>query len=80
MGRHVCSPTTCHRVARSGALSGRPAQVAVMNERHRTAKRAQKDCSDLYLLLLLHSQVPWAAYSACLLVAVAAAAAGVLHA
>lgn len=28
-----------------------------MNERHRTAKRAQKDCSDLYLLLLLHAQV-----------------------
>ena len=32
-------------------------QAAVMNERHRTAKRAQKDCSDLYLLLLLHAQV-----------------------
>ncbi|KAL4433810.1 hypothetical protein ABPG75_000251 [Micractinium tetrahymenae] len=31
-------------------------KAAVMNERHRTAKRAQKDCSDLYLLLLLHSQ------------------------
>ena len=26
----------------------------VMNERHRAAKRAQKECSDLYLLLLLH--------------------------
>jgi hypothetical protein len=32
-------------------------QARVMNERHRTAKRAQKECSDLYLLLLLHSQV-----------------------
>lgn len=32
-------------------------KAAVMNERHRTAKRAQKDCSDLYLLLLLHAQV-----------------------
>ncbi|KAL4852980.1 DIS3-like exonuclease 1 [Chlorella vulgaris] len=31
-------------------------QARVMNERHRTAKRAQKECSDLYLLLLLHSQ------------------------
>jgi hypothetical protein len=31
-------------------------KACVMNERHRTAKRAQKDCSDLYLLLLLHSQ------------------------
>ncbi|PRW57734.1 DIS3-like exonuclease 1 [Chlorella sorokiniana] len=31
-------------------------KAAVMNERHRTAKRAQKDCSDLYLLLLLHAQ------------------------
>lgn len=27
-----------------------------MNERHRTAKRAQKSCSDLYLLLLLHKE------------------------
>ena len=26
----------------------------VMNERHRASKRAQKECSDLYLLLLLH--------------------------
>lgn len=26
----------------------------VMNERHRVSKRAQKECSDLYLLLLLH--------------------------
>lgn len=26
----------------------------IMNERHRAAKRAQKECSDLYLLLLLH--------------------------
>lgn len=33
-------------------------RAAVMNERHRTAKRAQKECSDLYLLLLLHAQVP----------------------
>lgn len=33
------------------------AKAVVMNERHRTAKRAQKECSDLYLLLLLHSQV-----------------------
>lgn len=32
-------------------------KAGVMNERHRTAKRAQKECSDLYLLLLLHSQV-----------------------
>jgi len=32
-------------------------KAAVMNERHRTAKRAQKECSDLYLLLLLHAQV-----------------------
>lgn len=32
-------------------------QAAVMNERHRTAKRAQKECADLYLLLLLHAQV-----------------------
>ncbi|GAB4819868.1 hypothetical protein N2152v2_006914 [Parachlorella kessleri] len=30
-------------------------KTAVMNERHRAAKRAQHDCSDLYLLLLLHS-------------------------
>ena len=30
-------------------------RAAAMNERHRAAKRAQKDCSDLYLLLLLHS-------------------------
>ncbi|DBA71011.1 TPA: hypothetical protein ACH3X2_011442 [Trebouxia sp. C0005] len=28
----------------------------VMNERHRASKRAQKECSDLYLLLLLHSE------------------------
>ena len=28
-----------------------------MNETHRQAKRAQKDCSDLYLLLLLHKCV-----------------------
>ena len=33
-------------------------RAAVMNERHRTAKRAQKECADLYLLLLLHAQVP----------------------
>ena len=26
----------------------------IMNERHRASKRAQKACSDLYLLLLLH--------------------------
>ena len=26
----------------------------IMNERHRASKRAQKECSDLYLLLLLH--------------------------
>ena len=32
-------------------------RAAVMNERHRAAKRAQKECSDLYLLLLLHAQV-----------------------
>lgn len=36
-------------------------RAAVMNERHRTAKRAQKKCSDLYLLLLLHAQVGCAA-------------------
>lgn len=38
-------------------------RAAVMNERHRGAKRAQKQCSDLYLLLLLHAQVgrAWAA-------------------
>ena len=29
-----------------------------MNETHRQSKRAQKDCSDLYLLLLLHKCVP----------------------
>ena len=29
----------------------------IMNERHRAAKRAQKECSDLYLLLLLHRLV-----------------------
>ena len=33
------------------------ARAQVMNERHRTAKRAQKECADLYLLLLLHSKV-----------------------
>lgn len=32
------------------------ARAAVMNERHRTAKRASKGCSDLYLLLLLHAK------------------------
>eukprot|EP00887_Chlorella_sp_A99_P003744 scaffold7.g3744.t1 len=37
----------------SAELSSR---AAVMNDRHRTAKRAQKDCSDLYLLLLLHAK------------------------
>lgn len=26
----------------------------IMNERHRASKRAQKECSELYLLLLLH--------------------------
>ncbi len=30
------------------------AAADVMNERHRASKRAQKECSDLYLLLLLH--------------------------
>ena len=30
------------------------AAAEVMNERHRAAKRAQKESSDLYLLLLLH--------------------------
>jgi len=29
-------------------------KAAVMNERHRTAKRAQKSCANLYLLLVLH--------------------------
>jgi hypothetical protein len=33
------------------------ARAAVMNERHRAAKRAAKACSELYLLLLLHAQV-----------------------
>lgn len=28
--------------------------AAIMNDRHRASKRAQKECSDLYLLLLLH--------------------------
>ncbi len=28
--------------------------AGIMNERHRASKRAQKECSDLYLLLLLH--------------------------
>ncbi|KAK9809126.1 hypothetical protein WJX72_009740 [[Myrmecia] bisecta] len=31
------------------------AAAASMNERNREAKRAQRECSDLYLLLLLHS-------------------------
>jgi hypothetical protein len=30
------------------------AAAALMNERHRQAKQAQKQCSDLYLLLSLH--------------------------
>lgn len=30
------------------------AAAGMMNDRHRAAKRAQKECSDLYLLLLLH--------------------------
>ena len=30
----------------------------IMNERHRASKRAQKECSDLYLLLLLHRYGP----------------------
>lgn len=28
--------------------------AGIMNERHRASKRAQKECTDLYLLLLLH--------------------------
>lgn len=51
-----------------------PAQAAVMNERHRTAKRAQKDCSDLYLLLLLHAQVAGSLLSLVSLLAAVAAA------
>ena len=35
-------------IDRIGVLSG------TMNDRHRQAKRAQRECSDLYLLLLLH--------------------------
>ncbi len=31
--------------------------AGIMNERHRASKRAQKECSDLYLLLLLHRWV-----------------------
>lgn len=31
-------------------------RAAVMNDRHRGAKRAQKSCADLFLLLLLHSK------------------------
>ncbi|GLC43803.1 hypothetical protein PLESTB_000909600 [Pleodorina starrii] len=47
------------------ALSGLPppqphpdlaAAAAVMNARHRQAKAAQKECSELYLLLLLHAR------------------------
>ncbi|EFJ50680.1 hypothetical protein VOLCADRAFT_88450 [Volvox carteri f. nagariensis] len=47
------------------ALSGSPppqlhpdlaAAAATMNARHRQAKAAQKECSELYLLLLLHSR------------------------
>ncbi|GIM17195.1 hypothetical protein Vretimale_19713, partial [Volvox reticuliferus] len=47
------------------AISGAPppqlhpdlaAAAAVMNMRHRQAKAAQKECSELYLLLLLHAQ------------------------
>lgn len=30
--------------------------AGMMNERHRASKHAQKQCSDLYLLLLLHSE------------------------
>ncbi|BDA44024.1 DIS3-like exonuclease 1 [Coccomyxa sp. Obi] len=30
--------------------------TGTMNERHRQAKRAQRECSDLYLLFLLHSK------------------------
>lgn len=29
-------------------------RAEVMNDRHRQAKRAQKECADLYLLLLMH--------------------------
>ncbi len=38
---HAC----CHGAAR---------RAGAMNERHRQAKRVQKDCAELYLLLLMH--------------------------
>lgn len=48
--------------ARRAAAPVRHAELAEtaahINETHRQAKRAQKECSDLYLLLLLHKCEP----------------------
>ena len=52
------APNMSHDVSARPAQMGTHAELAkaaeIMNERHRASKRAQKECSDLYLLLLLH--------------------------